>query len=111
MKNQNFSIQAGDDLSLLIVVRASDRCSLADLTGSSALWVLADRPGCTPRVSKTGTLATDPTTGEVTVVLEPADTADLCAGTYHHELQMRDGLSKTSTVMTGVVRVVGDSAP
>lgn len=110
MKNQNFTIQAGDDLSLLIVVRASDRCSLADLTGSSALWVLADRPGCTPRVSKTGSLS-DAVHGEVTVVLEPADTSSLCAGTYHHELQMRDGLSKTSTVMTGVVRVVGDSAP
>jgi hypothetical protein len=110
MRNQNFQIQAGDDLLLVITVRASDNCTLVDLTDSSALWVLADAPGCTPRLTKTGSLS-DALNGEVTVSLEPADTADLSCGTYHHELQMRDALSKTCTVMTGKARIVGDSAP
>jgi hypothetical protein len=110
MNNQNFRLQVGDDLDLVIVVRASDNCTLADLTGSTALWVLADSPGCTPRLSITGTL-TDAENGEVTVTLAPDDTADLSCGTYHHELQMRDGLNKTTTVMTGKARLVADSAP
>lgn len=110
MKNQNFNLQAGDDLDLVIVVRASDQCTVVDLTDSTARWVLADAPGCTPRLTKTGTLS-DAVNGEVTVSLEPADTSSLCAGRYHHELQLRDALSKTSTVMTGVARIVGDSAP
>ena len=110
MKNQNFTLQSGDDLDLLIIVRGSDNCTLADLTGSIALWVLADRPGCTPRLSVTGTLS-NAVNGEVTVTLLPSHTADLTCGTYHHELQMRDGLNKTTTVMTGKARIVGDSAP
>lgn len=110
MRNQNFSIQAGDDLDLVIVVRAADQCSVVDLTDASAVWVLADAPGGRPRLSKTAALS-DAVNGEVTVSLEPADTSSLCAGRYHHELQLRDALSKTSTVMTGSVRVVGDSAP
>jgi hypothetical protein len=109
MRNQNFTIQAGDDLDLVIVVRASDRCTKVDLTDSTALWVLSDAPGCTPLVSKAGALS-DAVNGEVTISLEPGDTDRLC-GTYHHELQMRDALSKTTTVMTGKARITGDSAP
>jgi hypothetical protein len=110
VRNQSFSLQAGDDLDLVIVVRASDNCTVVDLTDSAALWVLAEAPGCTPLVTKTGTLS-DAENGEVTVSLEAADTADLSCGTYHHELQMRDALDKTSTVMTGKARIVADSAP
>jgi hypothetical protein len=110
VKNQNFTIQVGDNLDLLIIVRDADGCDLTDLTGSTALWVLAEKPGCTPLLSKTGTL-TSAINGEVTVSLDPADTADLRCGSYHHELQMTDGLSKVTTVMTGHARLIGDSAP
>jgi hypothetical protein len=110
MRNQNFSIQAGDDLDLVVTVRDSDDCDAVDLTSATAVWVLARNPGCTPLLTKTGSLS-DAVNGEVTITLEPEDTADLCAGRYHHELQVRDALSKTSTVMTGVARIVGDSAP
>jgi hypothetical protein len=110
MRNQNFNIQAGDDLDLVVTVRAADRCTKVNLTDSTALWVLADSPGCTPRVSKTGTLS-DAVNGEVTISLEPADTSSLSAGTYHHELQMTDAMSKITTVMTGKAKIVADSAP
>lgn len=110
MRNQNFQIQVGDDLDLVITVRAADQCSVVDLTDSTARWVLADEPGGRPRLTKTGVLS-DAVNGQVTVSLEPGDTSSLCAGRYHHELQLRDALSKTSTVLTGSVRVVGDSAP
>jgi hypothetical protein len=110
MKHQNFSIQVGDDLDLVIVVRQSDGCTVLDVTGTTALWVLARSPGATPLVSKTGALS-DPTIGEVTVSLVPADTEDLCAGRYHHELQLTDANDRVTTVMTGVARIMGDSAP
>lgn len=109
MRNQNFSMASGDDLDLVVIVRAADRCTLVDLTNATATWVLADCQGDRPRLSKTATV-TDATAGEITVTLFPSDTDRLC-GTYHHELQVRDALSKTSTVMTGKARITADSAP
>jgi hypothetical protein len=83
---------------------------VTDLTGATAIWVLADRPGGSPRLTKTATI-TNAALGLVTVTLEAADSADLRCATYHHELQVRDSQGKTSTVMTGHCRIVGDSAP
>lgn len=100
---------SGDDLDLVITVRASDRCTVQDLTGATALWVLSEAPGCTPLVSKTATL-TDAANGVVTVSLEPGDTDRYC-GTYHHELQITDAVSKISTVMVGKAKITSDSAP
>ena len=110
VRNQNFSIQAGDDLDLVVTVRLSDQCSPADLTHATALWVLSEAPGCRPLVTKTGTI-TDAPAGIVTVPLVPSDTRNLCAGRYHHELQVRDALQRTTTTMTGNAWVFGDSAP
>jgi hypothetical protein len=109
MRNQHFSMSSGDDVDLVIVVRGSDRCSLLDVTGVTALWVLAESPGCTALVSKTGAL-TDPANGEITVSLEPGDTDRYC-GTYHHELQLTDSSGRISTVMTGKAKITEDSAP
>lgn len=110
MKNQNFALQQGDDLVLSITVRTSGTCVAVNLTGSTASWVLSRAPGCTPLITRAGVL-TSPTTGVLTVTLVPGDTEDLCAGRYHHELQLTDALSKVSTVMTGIARLTGDSAP
>lgn len=110
MKNQNFSMQVGDDLVLSITVRTSSSCVVVDLTGSTASWALSRAPGCTPLITIAGVSAS-PTTGVLTVTLVPGDTEDLCAGRYHHELQLTDALSKVSTVMTGTARLTGDSAP
>ena len=109
VKNQIFSMASGDDVDLVVTVRAADRCTKVDLTNATALWVLADAQGCRPRVSKTGTI-TDAENGEVTVYLVPSDTDRLC-GTFHHELQLQDALGKTTTAMVGKARIVADSAP
>lgn len=109
MRNQNFSMASGDDLDLVVTVRAADRCTLVDLTHASALWVLADAQGDRPRLSKTATI-TNTVNGEITVSLEAGDTDRLC-GTFHHELQVRDALGKTCTAMTGKARITADSAP
>jgi len=110
MKNQNFSMQSGDDLVLRITVKTAETCLPVDLTNATARWVLARAPGCTPLVTIAGVL-TDPTHGVLTVTLVPADTDDICAGRYHHELQLTDALSKVTTAMTGTARLTGDSAP
>ena len=109
MRNQNFKMASGDDVDLVVIVRASDGCSRVDVTGTTPLWVLSDAPGCRPRVSKSGAL-TDPVNGEITVPLVPGDTARLC-GTFHHELQLTDGSGRISTVMTGKASIQADSAP
>lgn len=109
LRNQNFTIASGDDLDLVIVVRAADRCTRVDLTNATALWVLAEAQGDRPRVSKEATI-TDAENGEVTVYLEPSDTERLC-GTFHHELQLKDALGKTTTAMVGKAKITADSAP
>jgi hypothetical protein len=109
MKNQNFSMSSGDDVDIVVTVRAADRCTLLNVAGVTPLWVLAESPGCTPLVSKTGSV-TDAAGGEITVSLEPGDTDRYC-GTYHHELQLTDAQGRISTVMTGKARITGDSAP
>lgn len=109
MRNQNFQMASGDDVDLVIIVRASDRCTLLDVTGVTALWVLSEAPGCTALVSKTGALS-DAANGEITVSLTPSDTDRYC-GTYHHELQLTDGSGRISTVMTGKAKITSDSAP
>jgi hypothetical protein len=100
---------SGDDVDLVVIVRASDRCTRVDVTGTTPLWVLSDGPGCRPRVSKTGAI-TDAANGEITVSLVPGDTERLC-GSYHHELQLTDGSSRISTVMVGKAKITADSAP
>lgn len=111
MKHQNFSMQVGDDLVLSITVRTASTCVVVDLTDASASWVLSRAPGCTPLVTIAGVLGTPATNGVLTVTLVPGDTEDLCAGRYHHELQLTDALSKVTTAMTGTARLMGDSAP
>jgi hypothetical protein len=109
VRNQNFRMASGDDVDLVVTVRNSDDSAVVSLVGASALWVLSDEAGCTPRLSKTGTL-TDAANGLVTVSLTADDTGDL-DGVYYHEMQITDGVGKISTVLTGRAWITADSAP
>lgn len=61
----------------------------ADLTGYTGARVIVSRLGQTPIVSRAGVIATDPTTGVVTIALTSGDTA--IDGDYRVEVEMTPG--------------------
>jgi hypothetical protein len=116
---QNFELTAGDDASLSVTVRDRSTGDAVDLTGCTAAWVASrgsrrllgdDCLPADPIVSKTGTLAGDPSTGVFTVALDPADTASLRAGDYRHQARLTDADGNTVAVMSGRLRIREDIA-
>ena len=82
-----------------------------NLSGASAVWVLATRSGG----ASLSRLTTDAGSGitvsgcTLTVSLSPFHTSGL-AGIYYHEAQVRDSGSNISTVAVGTVDIKPDSA-
>lgn len=113
---QDFDMHSGDSRDLEITV-VDENDAAVDVSAATMTWELSklDSSGTLPAprgaalVTKTvgsGITITDGPNGELTVALDPADTADL-RGDHYHELQIVTG-GKTSTVLFGKVAVLKD---
>jgi len=98
--NQNFELYQGVDKAVVFTETAS-----VDLTGSTITWILADKPGGTTALTKSGAAITIDSAGTgVTVDIDDTDTDDL-AGEYYHELLAIDGSGDKSILATGWVLI------
>lgn len=105
LRNQDFRMVSGDDLTLQVTVRETDD-TVKDLTGGSVTWNLSREPGSSDiKVTKTGTLS-DPTNGVFTVAV---DSTDEISGDFYHEAQFTESGGDIGTVMRGWVRIDKDS--
>jgi hypothetical protein len=83
-----------------------------DLTGASITFVIAEDRGETPLVTRSvgnGITITNAVGGEFRVVVDPADTVNLC-GNYHIETEVVVSDGRVSTVSTGQLHVKEDTA-
>lgn len=111
MAQAQSSMYSGDSVPIAVTVTDSETGAAVDLTGATATWALATKPGDTPLATKTSgdgdiTIGGDDS-NVVTVTLEPADTAAL-DGLYLHEVQLVDGAGAVHTVYQGTIYVRGD---
>lgn len=108
---QDFTVTAGDDMALEVTV-TDGAGSAVDLTGVAARWE-AHQDG-TAKVQKSiaggGITLSGPTEGQLTVVIDAADTADL-AGGLSHQLEIVGASGRTRTVTTGLMTVEPDLIP
>jgi len=115
--NQTLTCPQGDTFSFEIDMQPGDDNVAPDLTGASARWVLADSwaAGSTIYVTKTTsddvTISNDAGVWKLTVVLEPADTADLSPGTLYHEARVALNDGRVSHVTTGTFNLVPSVSP
>lgn len=109
-KNQNFEMVSGDTHSLVYTIYQTnaDDSVVQNITGWSFKWRAISEIGGSNVIEKsTDDTAeielTDPTNGEVTVKLLPADTASL-DGLIYHELESTvSGVVNTEAVGEGVI--------
>lgn len=104
--NQDFTLYAGEDKQINFTITDEDGVAV-DLTGSSAVWVLA-RIASTPDlvITKRSTVPTqiDYTNNTYHVYLNYEET-DLLHGKYKHELRMINSDMQESVLATGEVRI------
>ena len=98
---QDFEMYQGED-KLLTFAITDDADDPADLTSSTATWMLAHK------LALTNTVLTKITTDGIVingsnyeVTLLPSDTVGIEAGEFYHELRMVDSDGKESVVATG----------
>lgn len=86
-----------------------------DLTSAALAYALMRAPGSTPFVNKSIgsgiTVVGPPTDGIVDIVIDPADTEALPAGTYYHEAELTEVSGRVTTVLEGKVVVTATSIP
>jgi hypothetical protein len=83
-----------------------------NLDNCTATWILAATEAGTPIITKTSTSTPAGITFSgkyATVILQPADTASLAAGSYYHELRIVDSAGNPSTPAIGPVTLRGVS--
>ncbi len=107
---QDFVLTAGDSKLLQFTVMDAEGVPF-DLTGARVDWWVSrgtpDRFSKTPALQKSTSNSSveivSPLDGRFDILLVPADTHTLPAGTYYHEVQVRDSLSNIATVATGTI--------
>jgi len=107
--NQDVSIYQGDAREIDILIR-DENGSILDLTGYSAIWVVANPNTMEILLTKTtvsGITIPYPTSGILTVSLLPEDTRLMKpADWYYHEVKVTDSCLNPVTVTTGDFEVV-----
>lgn len=72
----------------------SNAGTAVDITGYTVYFTVnsssAPSDDSTASIQKDVTTHTDPTLGQTTITLEPADTASLTPGTYWYDIQLKD---------------------
>ena len=106
--SERLALRRGDRKQLILTVTKPDGTA-ADLTNTPAIrFAMARRIGAPAAIEKSlgdGIEITGPAEGEVTVTLEPYETAALAPGGYYFELQLQDVDGAPTTVEFTVSRL------
>ena len=83
-----------------------------DITGSTVFFTVNEEADpasdATAAIQKTNTVHTDALNGITTIVLDPADTADIAAGVYFYDLQLKTAGGVISSVPKGKFTLESD---
>lgn len=109
-QGQNFEVYQGDNKEIIITVRNKYTGALEDLTGYSAVWCAYNQTLANVVILKVttdgGIVIPTPTSGELHIILDSEDTADLVpTKNYGHQCEIEDALGNHSTVATGYMKV------
>ncbi len=99
-KEQNFEVWVGDKKQPVFTVVLE-----GSLNNSAIVWSLAESPGGVALITKTYPTGVEFSGNEVTVTINPADTADLHPGRYYHQLVITDSQGTVVTAATGQARL------
>ena len=80
------TINAGDTLPLTVTCRRSDKVTPIDLTGATVRFALSSSPAVVKTIGAGVTITAPATAGVCSVLLSPADTSALPAGTYTYDV-------------------------
>jgi len=105
--------RSGDDLIFQFTVDDEDNPpAVKDLTGATIIWVLSQRQGSTPLITKsaigTEILVPTPTNGILQAIINAADTDNLSGG-FWHELEITDSSGKVHTAAYGTFYIEPDT--
>lgn len=109
-QSQDFLMWSGDDKVITVTVYDSDDV-VVDITGATIAWQLSQNVDSAALITKTagdGVVLSDPTNGQFTITLDPADTASL-SGRYYHEAQITDSSGDISTGLVGHTTIKVDA--
>jgi hypothetical protein len=96
---QNFSMYSGESKVVIVSVTKENNAFL-DLTGSKIKWSFNN----VLKTDTNGIALSNPTNGEFTIYLNPADTQNL-EGIYYHQAIITDAQGNVSPVMTGNITI------
>ncbi len=112
--DQDLTIYSGDTAIITVTVTDSDNDNAAkDLTGCSVTYAIYKKRVVYLKKTSAdggGIEITDADAGELTITLDPADTANLPGGEYEHEVQITDAIGNVSTVAVGTLTIKEDIA-
>lgn len=101
MKNQDFSMYAGDSKYVKFAVEG-----VSDLVGASMTWgIRRSKYSDETLLKKTAGDGISFVGAEAQITLNPTDTAALAAGPYYHECVLTDSIGNISTIFVGVITI------
>lgn len=107
MATRDFSMFAGDDLTLTVTVKETDGTATT-ITSAAISWKASKSNSKTAAITKStaagGVTITNGAGGIFTVSLDPADTTSL-EGDYIHEAQITFSNGDVRTVLRGVMTI------
>jgi len=109
---QNASMMSGDTKLISASTSGSDG-GVYDLTNATIKYTLqvptnvGSGSSITKQTGGSGIAFTDASAGKFEITLDAADTASI-VGTFNHEAEAFDSASKTATLFTGSMKIVGD---
>lgn len=109
IKHAQISLFAGDDWTLAVTY-ADVTGKPIDLTGATIKWALINADGRKSLDDTQGkvTIATDPTTGQASIVIPASVTTSLAEGRYTDMHRVVNSGGAPSTLLTGPINVTAD---
>lgn len=107
---QDFTIDAGRDYGLPVLLTEDDGETALDLTDCTIVWVASKAPGQTAIISKSSEdeaeiHITSEAGGAATLFIDGLDTEDFGGLTCEHEMVVTDAAGAEATVLRGFVTI------
>ena len=109
---EDLIIRRGDTTTIVVTLLADG--TPQNITGYSAKFMAKrDYTSTAAAITKTtpsGIELTNPTAGELTITLAPADTEDLSPGTHYYDLELTSSTGSVGTYLWGKLTIEADIA-
>lgn len=111
-EKEDLIIRRGDTTTIVVAITADG--APMDITDYTVRFVVKrDYTSVVAVITKTtssGIVLTNPTAGELTITLAPADTEDLSPGTYYYDLELTSSTGSVGTYLWGKLTIEADIA-